>query len=69
MKTHLVKFHGGVDWDFFTSTYCGLNSDNWSEEVNNSLTRDVGEVTCKSCILNCQKDIRRHDELMKNYIY
>jgi hypothetical protein len=62
MKRHLIKFIGSAEMDYQTSTYCGMNSDEWSknfgENVDKTLTKDRCETTCKRCINSYEKQIR-----------
>jgi hypothetical protein len=62
MKRHLIKFIGSAEMDYQTSTYCGMHSDEWSEDfgenVDKTLTKNRGETTCKRCINSYEKQIR-----------
>lgn len=65
MKRHLIKFIGSDETDYHTLTYCGLDSDEWSEDfgenVDKTLTRNRNEVTCKKCINACEKEMREFE--------
>jgi len=54
MKKHLIKYIGDAETDYHTTTYCGLDSDFWSEKfydnVDKTLTQISYECTCKRCI-------------------
>ena len=65
MKTHLIKHIGSADSDYHTTTYCGMDSDYWSENfadtVDKTLTTDNSKVTCKKCIISFEKEISKFE--------
>lgn len=54
MKIHLIKYVGSADVDYFTRTYCGKHSEEWSEEFDDNLPFNLAETrnatTCKNCL-------------------
>ena len=54
MKTHLIKHISSAECDYITTTYCGLHSEEWSEEfgenVDKLLTQDINKCSCQKCI-------------------
>ena len=69
MKTHLIKYVGSSVEDYYTTTYCGMNSDNWSENFNDNmhetLTDFKHECTCKKCLASAKKE-RKELKLLIN---
>ncbi len=63
MKTHLIKSSGFLPQDDYgyAVTYCGLHSEQWSEEfgenVDKTLTQQENETTCKRCISTYEKQL------------
>ena len=62
MKVHLVKHIGNIEDDYFTSTYCRMFSDEWSEKfadnVDTLLTQNPKNATCKKCLTAYNKTKR-----------
>ena len=68
MKRHLIKFIGSVEMDYHTSTYCGMHSDEWSEQfsenVDKTLTQSRNKSTCKKCINAYEKEMREYEAIL-----
>jgi hypothetical protein len=68
MKKHLIEHIGDSGVDYHTWTYCGLDSEKWSEDfdhnVDKNLTRNINAVTCKRCIGAYKKEIEKHEKLL-----
>jgi len=67
MKRHLIKYSGDSEVDYYTTTYCKLNSDSWSEKFSDNtgetLTDNSGKCTCKKCLKAYKKERRiNHDK-------
>lgn len=71
MKKHLIKFIASAEIDYRTSTYCKIDSEEWSENfvenINKKLTKERGETTCKECIDAYEKETREL-EIQENFL-
>lgn len=70
MKRHLIKYIGNAETDYNTTTYCGLNSDKWSElftdNVSNCLVDNANDCTCQKCLTSFLKELREFEEKKRN---
>ncbi len=65
MERHLIKYIGSAAVDYHTSTYCGMQSDEWSEDFaerpDKTLTQKKSECTCKGCLDAHKKELARFE--------